>query len=81
MEKIEKLIKEIEILAGKVTNNKLAVNFKLYFLLLLILNIEKVLLNRKENPLKKTLKILESTKNNFLLLDNIKTSGVKINYI
>ena len=81
MEKIEKLIKEIEILAGKVTNNKLVVNFKLYFLLLLILNIEKVLLNRKENPLKKTLKILESTKNNFLLLDNIKSFGVKINYI
>ena len=81
MEKIENLIKEIEILAGKVTNNKLVVNFKLYFLLLLILNIEKVLLNRKENPLKKTLKILESTKNNFLLLDNIKSFGVKINYI
>ena len=55
MEKIEKLIKEIEILASKVTNNKLAVNFKLYFLLLLILNIEKVLLNREENPIKKTL--------------------------
>ena len=56
MEKIEKLIKEIEILAGKVTNNKLVVNFKLYFLLLLILNIEKVLLNRKRKSIKKNFK-------------------------
>ena len=60
MEKIDKLIKEIQVLANKIPNNKLVVNFKIYILLLLILNIEKVLLNRKQNPINKTIKILES---------------------
>ena len=36
MEKIDKIIKEIEVSATKIPNNKLTINFKIYILLLLI---------------------------------------------
>ncbi len=81
MEKIDKIIKEIEVLATKIPNNKLTINFKIYILLLLILNIEKVLLNRKINPITETIKILKATKDNFTFLNNIKSYGVEINFI
>ena len=80
MSKIDKLIKEIELLSIKLPNNKLVVNYKIYFLLLLILNIEKILLNRKISPIGDALRSLEATKNNFIFLNNIKSFGIKNNF-
>ena len=73
MNKIDKLIREIELLSIKLPNNKLMVNYKIYLLLLLILSTEKILLSRSVNPIDNILKILELTRNNFAVLHNIKS--------